>query len=363
MDDYLQRIYFTPGHPASFAGQEKLYRFVKQDGKFNLSKSDIRNWLQSVESYTLHREAKRKFPRNRVQVTGIGKQWDCDLIDLSGIFEQNDSFKYVLLCIDVFSRYVWVQPLKSKKGVDVAKAFETIFKGSTPPLRARSDKGGEFKNRLVKQVFKKFGVLHMVTQNTEVKAALAERAIKTLKLKMYRYFTHKQTHRYIDKLQDFANSYNATYHRSIKMKPSQVNEQNEKQLWFDQYALPMIQKPPKQHKPKLKPGDLVRMTYIKQKFDREYDQRWTGELFRVKKINWMNRIPVYSVKDFHNSDILGNLYENELQKVHVDEDHPYKIDRILKTRKRKGIKQYHVSFQFWPPSFNAWINASDMENI
>lgn len=367
MDEYLKGIYFNPKHPASFVGAEKLYKWVKDDGKYKVNKKDIKKWLEGIESYTLHKDVKRKFPRNRVHVSSIDEQWDCDLIDLTNVSKHNDSFKYVLICIDIFSRYVWLQPLKNKKGLDVAAAFENIFKSGRRPYRARTDKGLEFRNNNVKRLFKKYNVLHMVTQNTETKANYAERAIKTIKKRIYRYFTHKQTYRYIDKLQHFVSSYNNTYHRSIKMKPTEVTKYNEKQLWFSQYVEPLMLKKKKkslnQQKAKFTPGDLVRLTYIKKQFDREYDEHWTGEIFRITNVVWSNRIPMYKIKDFHNSEIKGLMYGEELQKVTMDENQPYKIEEILKTRTRKGIKQHYVKWLYWPASYNSWVNETDVEDI
>lgn len=364
-DEYLKGIYFNPKHPASYAGADKLYKWVKEHGERKVKKRDIKTWLEGVESYTLHKDVKRKFPRNRVQVSSIDEQWDCDLIDFTNVSKHNDSFKYVLICIDIFSRYVWLQPLRSKKAPDVVAGFEKIFESGRRPLRARTDKGREFTNNKVKQLLDQYTVLHMVTQNTETKANYAERAIKTIKKRIYRFFTHKQTYRYIDKIQDFASSYNHTFHRSINMKPSEVTKENEKQLWFRQYAEPMMKKkkPLSQQKAKLKPGDLVRITYIKQKFDREYNEHWTGELFRIIDVVWTNRIPMYRIKDFHNSEIKGYMYGEELQKVTMDENQPYKIEEILKTRTRKGVKEVYVKWLYWDNSHNSWINAADMENI
>jgi transposase InsO family protein len=365
MEGYLKNIYFDPKHPASFSGADKLFKWVNEHSNHKVKKQDIKKWLEGVESYTLHRDLKRKFPRNKVDVSGIDEQWDCDLIDFTNVSKHNDKVKFVLICIDIFSRFVWLQPLKSKKGSDVVEGFIKIFEHGRSPLRVRTDKGSEFKNREVKQLFKQNKILHMVTQNTETKANYAERAIKTIKKRIYRFFTHKQTYRYVDKLQDFAHSYNNTHHRSINMKPSGVTKANEKQLWFYQYVEPMMKNPKRlsQHKAKFKPGDLVRLTYIKKSFDREYHEHFSGETFRIIDIVWTNRIPMYRVKDFHNSEIKGYMYGEELQKVTIDENQPYKIENILKTRKRRGTKQYYVKWLYWPESYNSWVNASEIEAI
>ena len=97
-------------------------------------------------------------------------------------------------------------------------------------------------------MFKKFGVHHFVTQN-EVKANYAERAIKTIKGRIYKFFTHKQTHRYIDILQDVTGAYNNSVHRSIGMAPAKVTEKN----------LPHFMKPPKHSLRKKKENTNLRL--------------------------------------------------------------------------------------------------------
>ena len=128
----------------------------------------------------------------------------------------NDGFAYVLVVIDVFSKYLWLRKLKDKKGQSVARAFEDIFKDGRHPNRIKTDQGQEFKSRLVQRIFKSVGVQHFYAYN-EVKASVSERVIKTIKAKIYRYFTYKQSYRYIDKLQRFAEGYNRTVH-NIKYK-------------------------------------------------------------------------------------------------------------------------------------------------
>ena len=113
-------------------------------------------------------------------VAGIGIQADADLMDLRQLAKYNDGINYILLHIDDFSRFVWTRPLKTKCGKEVAKAFEDIFQNGGKTIKLRTDKGREFSNKIVQNLFKVEDVHHFVTQN-EPKACIAERAIKTLK--------------------------------------------------------------------------------------------------------------------------------------------------------------------------------------
>ena len=210
-DAYLKRIYYDPFNAASYSGTSKLYKTAKADGE-KISLQKIRQWLKSQETYTLHRRARYKFPHNRVVVSGIDTQWDIDLMDMSNVTKDNDGVHFVLVAKDIFSRFLWLEPLKNKQGKSVLNAFSKIFAQGRHPYKMRSDKGTEFTGKLVQKYLKDQGVGHFVTQN-QVKANYAERVIKTIKGRIYKYFTKKQSHGYIDHLQDFARSYNNTYHR------------------------------------------------------------------------------------------------------------------------------------------------------
>ena len=363
MDGYLEEVYYKVGHPASYTAPDKLYRWLKDYGDYKPSKKYIKNWLKGIETYGLHREVKRKFPRNKVIVSAIDEQWDADLMDMSNISKHNNGFKYVLVCIDIFSRYAWAQPVKTKHASAIVKAFQNIFATHKPPMRVRTDRGSEFTSKITETFLKSNDILHMKTQTTEIKASYAERLIKTVKAKIYKFFTYKQTYTYIDNLQEFMNSYNNTYHRSIKMKPSDVTTENQGQLWFTQYVEPLLHSQGRKITHKYKIGSLVRISHIRGVFAREYNVRWTGELFRVIEVLSKNRIPMYKLKDYNGEDVDGYFYAQEMQEAIIDEDRPYKIDKILKTRKRKGVKQYYVSWLFWPAQYQSWISASQMASI
>ena len=232
-EDYLSTIYYDPAHPASFAGPNKLFQEVKKEGRFNISLNRIRKWLQSQEVYSIHRPLRRKFSSNRVIVNGIDDQWDFDFMDMSALTKKNDGVKYLLLVIDIFSKYIFVRPLKNKTVSEVVKAFKSIFAEGRQPKLARSDKGSEFKGQLLK-LFKDLGIHHFVTQN-EGKANYAERCIRTQKNSIYRYLSHTQKERYIEKLPDLVSSYNQSFHSTICMAPSEVNKSNERGLWWYMY--------------------------------------------------------------------------------------------------------------------------------
>jgi hypothetical protein len=118
---YLKSIYFDPNHSGAFAAPQKLNKVVKNEGKFNIRMHKIGEFLHNQESYSLHKQVKRRFTRNHVVGAGKDDLWMADLIDMVKFSKWNNGFKNILLVIDTFSKYVWLRPLKQKTGQDVTE--------------------------------------------------------------------------------------------------------------------------------------------------------------------------------------------------------------------------------------------------
>jgi hypothetical protein len=311
--------------------------------------------------------------RNTVTVAGIDAQWDMDLADMANVAKENKGVRFLLVMIDIFSRFLWVRPLQSKKGEEVAKAIRDIFQEGRQPTMVRSDQGMEFCAKVVQTMLGEAGVQHWVTQN-QVKANYAERVIKTIKSKIFRYMLEQGNHRYIDHLQDFVISYNASKHRSLGRPPQDVKTDNESEVRLDQYLLKHpIKKEIKTEKKKRKRkkkspykykiGNEVRLSYTRSLFDREYQQKWTGEVFKVRGRYMRDGIPVYQLEDLMADPIEGTMYSEELQPVHIDENTVYRIDKVLRHRNRGGRKEVLVRWLGWPDKFNTWIEASEVKDF
>ena len=366
--DYLKQIWYDPQNPASYVGADKLYRVVKEEGKFKIGRRKIRQWLQDQDSYGLSRNIVRKFPRNRYVVDTVDSLWEMDLADVSDLKAENDNYKYLLFVIDVFSRFLWIQPLKDKTANNVIKALGVIL-SERKPQSIKSDKGSEFKNKYVQRYLSKQNIHAYYSQN-ETKSAIVERSIRTIKVALYRYFRHKQAYRYLDVIQKFVYDYNHRPHTSLgKFSPAEVNKINANEVRFDSYIIrqrkiksePRTSKTKKRKKYKFKIDDLVRITYVRHPFQRDYKQKWTEELFKIRGRYMRDGIHIYQLKDFDNENIDGTFYGPELQKVNKNKDTLWKIEKVLKKRKRRGVEQVLVRWLGWPKKFDSWINASDIE--
>ena len=373
-EKYLKQIYFNPLNPASFQGPQKLYHYVKKDKKFNLSHAQINNWLQKQESFSRNKKLLRNFNRRRVIVGGINDQFEIDLASFVPYARYNQNYQYLLAVIDVFSRYAWVVPIKNKTSKYVIQELEKIFNSGRRPLRIRSDAGAEFTSNEFENFIKRKNIHHFTTHN-EKQANYVERFIKTIKSKIYRYMIQNNTKKYINILPKLVKSYNETWHSGIKMEPKNVTEENERQLWWQMYMmkkpLPSAQfiakyrkmKPSEKIKFKFSIGDNVRISYLRSPFQREYDAKWSAEVFCIIKRNFVEGFPIYKVVDLKEIPLKGSFYEKELQKVEIIPDALYKIEKIVKKRKQGRKTFYKVKWEGWPSSFNQWIEESEIKNI
>ena len=180
-------MHFNPKLPSSYLGPEKLYQIVKSHGRFKIGRHCISKWLQEQEAYSLTTGARCKYTRSRVIVASIDSQWDMDLMDMVDLAKQNDGVKYVLVAIDIFSRFAHCQPIKTKKGEDVLQALKLILSGTRKPNMIRTDRGQKFRSKDVNAYLKGQNIHHFYALNTEIKANYAERLIKTLKHILFRY--------------------------------------------------------------------------------------------------------------------------------------------------------------------------------
>jgi transposase InsO family protein len=353
----LHQTYYDPKQAGSFGGVESLVQAVHKrlGGVQSLKyiRKRAQDWLKTQDTYTLHKPLRRRFPRNRTVVYGIDDQWQADLVEMREWQRENNNYAYILTCIDIFSKYAWVRPVKRKTAEDVCQAFESIFTASDrTPNKLQTDKGKEFLNRQVQGLFKHYGIHHFTSQN-ETKAGVVERFNRTLKSKMWRYFTEMGNHHYLDALQELVTSYNLTRHRSIGMAPSQVTEGNERLVWNRLYKTSQLLLPLKFAK-----GTLVRLSKFKWPFDKGYLPNWTDEVFVV--VQCIQRRPrnVYKITDSEGEEVTGLFYEEELQAVNKNlADDEFEVEEVLKERinSSTGLREAFVKWKGWPSKFNSWV--------
>ena len=145
-----------------------------------------------------------------------------DLADMKIISKFNKGIHFLLCVIDIFSKYAWVVPLKDENGTTITNAFQKILDESgRKPNKIWVDKGSKFYKRPMKSWLQDNNIETYSIQN-EGKSVAAERFIRTLKTKIYKYMTSISKNVYNDNLDDILNKYNNAYHSTIKMKPASL---------------------------------------------------------------------------------------------------------------------------------------------
>jgi hypothetical protein len=333
----MKEIYYDPTNSTSFGGVRSLTRQTNANAK---------KWLSSQDTYTLHKPIRRKFPRRKTFAKGIDDLFQADLADMQNVSRYNNGYRYILTCIDVFSKRAFAIPLKDKRGPSVAEAFEKIFTERTPVF-LQTDRGTEFLNSQVQSVFRKYNIKHYSSFNYDIKAACVERFNRTIKTKLFRYFTHSHSNRWVDVLPSFIESYNKSFHRTIGMAPNEVTIENTQQVADRMYP---AKTPPNY---KFHVGDHVRISKYKNVFTKGYLQNWTDEIFKIAVRHSTSPV-TYGLVDLLQEDIKGKFYEPELQLVVKQADDVYIVEKIIKTRRRNGKLEYFVKWKGYPDKFNSW---------
>ena len=349
VDSYLHKLYYDIRSPVVYGSYSKLYPHIKREGKYHVSPKYLKKWLSKQETYTTFRPARRTFQRPKVLAFTKNYQWDSDTANMVKYKSDNNEYAYFVVFIDIFTRYLYTAPLKTLRGEEMVAVFQRIIRETdeTPEI-LRTDQGSEYKNRPFNNLLNENKIKHLYTYY-ETKAYYAERVIKTIKNKIMKYLSDKETLRWIEILSDLTYGYNNSIHRSIKMRPEDAKSRNQYLLWKSQYDNLNY---PKSHKkqnknPKLlrtlsnkkfkfNISERVKISHLKRMFDKEYTEKWSGEIFTIINRKLNQNIPMYELKDYNNEVIQGFFYEPELQLAYIGSDILYKIEEILKKRKKKG---------------------------
>lgn len=353
LEKSLRDLYYNLKSPSSYSGARKLLAATR--GKYDTS--DVVDWLQSQDSYNSHKLVKRRFPRRPYNIYNIDDVWETDICDMKKLKNYNDGYAYILVCIDTLSKYVFTEPLRDKSAQSVADAIQRILgrSGIRRPLVLQSDKGGEFMGAKTQKVLRQENILFRETKN-DVKASVIERFLRTLKERIWRYFTHKRSHRYIDVLDKIVYSYNNAQHSAIKMTPASVNFYNAREArgnLLKRYATK------REKRCKYKIGDLVRISEEKKVFDKSYEGKWTTEIFKIVRISTTRNPVVYYLHDLAGEPIDCFFYEEELSRVKRSfSDIEFEIEEVIATRGKGKNKELFVKWLGYGKNFNSWIKAS-----
>ena len=258
----------------------------------------------------------------------------------------NKGYKYIFTNIDIFSKFAWSFPLKTKTIKEIKSCFQKILKERKPSYIWSDQESVSFSKEMLK-FFEDHNIKIYYT-NSNLKAVVIERFNRSLRELMMKKFVKSNNTVWYNILPELLKTYNNRYHHTIKMKPIDINKSNEKHIKNTLYNYDITNK-----KPKYKINDLVRISLKRrQLFDKPSGNiKWSEELFKIYKVDKSNVI-TYQLKDIKEI-IKGTFYEKELSKT-KNTTGEYIIEKILKT---KGNNIF-VKWRGYSNNFNSWIDKN-----
>lgn len=354
----MEKIYGDLNNPAALASVDKLYREAKVNNQ-DITKEDVKQFLQAQDSYTLMRVTNKKFRRRKFLFKHTGHTLLGDVAYFHFYKKSNKNVGYLLFLIDGFSRYLTILPLTSLRSTHVAPVFRNFLENNIFTYRKFfTDSGVEFRSKAMCKVYSDFNLQWYTTHSKEIKCSIAEILIKNIKIKLAKYIVHYNTETYLPVLNQIVETYNHSPHTSLQgNKPIDIHLQHDRtkqrELVKSIYA---------RHSNKTKPftnnlslGQVVRLRTYKKTFTKSFYVQNTRELFKVTKVN-NEHVPItYEVSDLENNQIKGIFYRQEL--IEAKDSGKYEI-KILKERTRKKVREYLVSYIFYPDSKPQWIKQN-----
>ena len=281
------------------------------------SAKKIKAELQKIPSWNLFRPVRNKYKTRNYRVFFPNFQYSIDLADFGNLSRFNNGYRYCLVCIDVFTRFVSIEITKKKDGKTIAEAFESILRRtSQAPCIVISDKGTEFISKEFKKVMEKYGIIELIHVHSMKKAAHAERFIATMRVRLARMQYQMKTKNFTKLLPIIVKNYNSQANSTTKFAPREINSKNQDIVWRNIFTNVIKQK----KKPlKFAVGDHVAISRERLLFEKSSSfQKYTSEEFVIRKA--VQAIPTnyYFLKDLNNEDIVGTFYDSELTKLNYN---------------------------------------------
>jgi transposase InsO family protein len=358
-ENLINKIYTDPKNPGGYGGRQRLYKEAhKVDGY--VSRKNVDDFLKKNRTYTLFRDCRKKFNRSQIIPAGFLSDLHVDLGDFQSLSRKNKGYRYMLVCVDVLSRRVFTAPVRSKSFLDMKEAFEKVFERMPYlPQQIFSDRGTEFESKDIQAYLEDLGIKKFRAEASHIKSAFAKRMIRTIKEKLYRYFSEKNTTDWITVIPKITNAINNSVCRSTGLRPVDIDEKSARQVWEKIYA-PIVRDYGNDtyRREKFNLDDPVRISRSKPIFEKGYHPKFSDEIFKIKEIVKENRDKplYYRLVDYQNEPIKGRFYKEEL--LQTTEDTTYRIEKIYRKRNNKGIKELYVKFIGYKDKY--WIKESDL---
>jgi transposase InsO family protein len=303
-----------------------------------------------LKEYTKELQAKalKNFPRRPVETSYPNDIWGADLLDVSKFKVKNKNITFLLVIIDIFSRYVYVLPLKNKEGLSVLEAFKTL---KIVPDNLWVDEGREFYNSEMRDWCKEKNI-NMYHTYSGLKSVYAERFNRTLRDLMFEYMNGNNVKNYLEYLPTLIKKYNETIHKSLNETPSNVYN-NSKEPKHKIYV--------QEKEQKLKIGDYVRISKSKKIFEKGYTPKWSSEVFKIIETDDRDLPIMYVIEDLFGEKIEGKFYSQELSISNIKD---FKVfDKLVERKTINKKKMVLISYEGLPKKYDTWVTNAQYLKI
>jgi hypothetical protein len=359
----LQELWRNGYNRASFSGQNILQKHTR--AKRSVIREKV---LPHLITYQKFRTTRKPSVYNPYFVRGKRKIIQSDLIFMDQpkeMIKKNKGLKYILIVQDIFSRKIWVAPLKQKTGAEVKLKLNSILEQMQPfneDARFIIDRGSEYLNPQVKNLLKDYNI--NITHPSDGHASHVERVNLSLQRILFQKMTEQGKRKWINFLPQAVNIINDRYHRIIKMSPNEAELEDNRNtvieamsLYYQKSFEKEKDKKGRKKESKFKVGDQVRVQRAKQVFNRGYQPTFSNMVYKVVEILDHLPITMYKISEWDGEEVEGNFYAEELSLVKGD---VFKIEKVLRRRTRNGIPSAYVKWEGFPNKYNSWIPITDI---
>ena len=364
-------LYYDKSSPVRYGSKTKMLRYLRNELKMgNISRKQFIESVKGVIALAKEIDLGTHFQRHRKKL-GIfhyslypnkNQYFQMDLMDLSSYAKYNRGFKWILIFINAQTKYLRIYIMKNKSAKEASNAVYNILtkikdlKKAKYRILIQSDDGKEFFNKEMRSVLVSFNNIGIYSTASEHKAAFAESVIRTIRGPLVRSMEDNGP-TWIDQLPDIVHNYNNNYHSTIKMSPSEAEENFP--LALTNILTRRDSVPAKDFTPKFRKGDHVRIFAKNPKahFRKGSLRKWTAEVFTISEVRRLSTKYIYKLKDRKGEHLTGTFDGNDLQPAKTQSVYKY---HVLDTRKRKGLTEYYVHWDGFPSSDNEWVKESDL---
>ena len=285
-----QDIEFTweeNGYPAA----PKLLSILKRESLHKFTLKEVQEYIAKQAVSQLHAKRRTKSKSSHITTTAPAVMYCIDLLDMTAYARDNGGVKWLLLCIDIFTRVAMIVPTKNKTAADVAVALQQAFdEFGVYPKVVLSDKGSEFKGATAKFLKQNDVIQRLAEVGDHRRLGIVDRFSGVVKGWIAKYMTQKQSKRYIDVLPKFVEKYNDAPHSSLgEMTPNEawLHPGRTRDIHYETIMGAMRKSGKKRS---LRVGDWVRVAKLKGVFDKGYNVNFSLTAHQVVEIKGLNYV-------------------------------------------------------------------------